>query len=175
MIDERHVSTGESFVFDTEIVLPIYRVCIGIQCGDDDLSRLDLEKSPSLLKQIPIREISPVRKAPRWPTSPESERWLASYTSSFEDGSYYGSILLRCNERRLVLLDENGIAIDVRLIQSDESVVPGQILEFPFYEALLGDCVCSHRPIMAETKAPLWPRRQLGPKALFGDTSPTYP
>ena len=62
------------------------------------------------------RAWSPLRLAPRKLRFPVSVRWVATYTGSFVNGTEMGLVLLRFEERRLVLLDLEGIAIDARLL-----------------------------------------------------------
>jgi hypothetical protein len=49
-----------------------------------------------------------------------------------------GGLILRDAACRLVLLDSEGIAVDVRQLRPDELIRYGDELEFPFYAAIVG-------------------------------------
>ena len=69
-----------------------------------------LEKISCVIPQNPVNE------APQKLCSPVSVRWVATYSGDIVDEIQPGSVLLICEERRLVLLDREGISIHVRLI-----------------------------------------------------------
>jgi hypothetical protein len=66
-----------------------------------------------------------------------------------------------------VLLDQEGIAVDVRQADSIEQIEPGSILTFPFFRAVVGEIWAA--PIVPSRlgRSPLRPRRALGPRAMF--------
>jgi hypothetical protein len=103
---------------------------------------------------------------PPWPGSPISSRWRATYSIPGLDTRLEGGLILRHAERRLVLLDHEGIAVDVRQADPANSIEAGTIVKFPFYRGGWGNlgftnCSFSCGPIACETA------QGVGPRALF--------
>jgi hypothetical protein len=109
----------------------------------------------------------PTRARPPWPGSPISTRWTASYSVPGSDSHLDGGLILRHAERRLVLLDQEGIAVDVRQADPVEPIEPGSVLVFPFFRAVVGEIWASPIAPSRLGRSPLRPRRALGPRALF--------
>jgi hypothetical protein len=66
-----------------------------------------------------------------------------------------------------VLLDWEGIAVDVRQLDPAKSIEAGTTVEFPFYHAEVGEIWASPIAPSRLGCSPLRPRRALGPRALF--------
>jgi hypothetical protein len=109
----------------------------------------------------------PSRDRPPWPGSPISMRWTASYSIPGSDSHLVGGLILRHSERRLVLLDQEGIAVDVRQADPVEPIGPGTILIFLFFRAVVGEIWASPIAPSRLGRSPLRPRGALGPRALF--------
>jgi hypothetical protein len=78
-----------------------------------------------------------------------------------------GGLILRHEERRLVLLDRDGIAVDVRQVDLAISIEVGTSIDFPFYHAEVGGIWASLIAPSRLGRSPLRPRRELGPRVLF--------
>jgi hypothetical protein len=108
-----------------------------------------------------------IRARPPWSGSPISTRWTASYSIPGSDSHLEGGLILRHTEWRLVLLDQEGIAVDVRQADPVEPIGPGSILVFPFFRAVVGEVWASPIAPSRLGRSPLRPRGALGPRALF--------
>jgi hypothetical protein len=104
---------------------------------------------------------------PPWPGSSISSRWRASYSIPGSDNRLEGGLILRHAERRLVLLDHEGITVDVRQADLANSIEAGTIVKFPFYLAVVGKIWASPTAPSRLGRSPVRPRRALGPRALF--------
>jgi hypothetical protein len=104
---------------------------------------------------------------PPWPGSPISSRWRASYSIPGSDSRLEGGLILRHAERRLVLLDREGIAVDVRQADPSNPIVAGTSVKFPYYLAVVGEIWASPTAPPRLGRSPVRPRRALGPRALF--------
>jgi hypothetical protein len=109
----------------------------------------------------------PTRVRPTWPGSPISTRWTASYSISGSDSHLDGGLILRHAERRLVLPDQEGIAVDVCQADPVEPIEPGSVLVFSFFRAMVGEIWASPIAPSRLGRSPLRPRRALGPRAKF--------
>jgi hypothetical protein len=109
----------------------------------------------------------PIHARPPWPGSPISTRWTAPYLVPGSDSHLEGGLILRHAERRLVLLDQEGIAVDVRQADQVELIEPGSVLVFPFFRAVVRDIWASPIVPLRLGQSPLRPRGALGPRALF--------
>jgi hypothetical protein len=78
-----------------------------------------------------------------------------------------GGLILRHAARRLVLLDSEGIAVDVRQLRPDESIRYGDELEFPCYAAIVGELIASPTAPVNLSRSSVRPRRKLGCRELF--------
>jgi hypothetical protein len=104
---------------------------------------------------------------PPWLGSPISSQWRATYSIPGSDTRLEGGLILRHVERRLVLLDHEGIAVDVRQADPANSIEAGTIVKFPFYLAVVGEIWASPIAPSRVGRSPVRPRRVLGPRALF--------
>jgi hypothetical protein len=109
----------------------------------------------------------PTRARPPWPGSPISTRWTASYSVPGSDSHLDGGLILHHTERRLVLLDQEGIAVDVRQADLVKPIEPSSVLVFPFFRAVVREIWASPIAPSCPGRSPLRPRRALGPRALF--------
>jgi hypothetical protein len=66
-----------------------------------------------------------------------------------------------------VLLDQEGITVDVRQLDPAKSIEAGTIVEFPFYHVVVGEIWASPIAPTRLGRSALRPRRALGPSALF--------
>jgi hypothetical protein len=112
------------------------------------------------------RDISLGRRPP-WPGSPISSRWTATYSIPGSDTRLEGGLILHHVERHLVLLDREGIVVDVRQADPAISIEAGTSIDFPFYHAEVGGIWASPIAPSRLGRSPLRPRRALGPRALF--------
>jgi hypothetical protein len=103
---------------------------------------------------------------PPWPGSPISTRWAASYSMPGTENCLQGGLILCHVERRLVLLDREGIAVDVRQVRLAESIGAGTVLDFPFFHAVVGEICATPVAPTRMGQSPLRPHRS-GPRALF--------
>jgi hypothetical protein len=89
------------------------------------------------------------------------------YSIPGSDNRLQGGLILRHAEQRLVLLDQEGITVDVHQVDPAKSTETGAIVEFPFYHAVVHEIWAL--PIVPTRlgRSPLRPRRELGPRALF--------
>jgi hypothetical protein len=104
---------------------------------------------------------------PPWPGSPISSRWRASYSIHGLDSRLEGGLILHHAERRLVLLDREGIAVDVCQADPSNPIVAGSSVKFPYYLAVVGEIWASPAAPTRLGRSPVRPRRVLGPRALF--------
>jgi hypothetical protein len=107
------------------------------------------------------------RVRPPWPGSPISTRWRASYSSHGADSRLEGGLILRHAEHRLVLLDREGIAVDMCQADPSNPIVAGSLVRFPYYFAEVGEIWASPTVPARLGRSPVRPRRVLGPRALF--------
>jgi hypothetical protein len=66
-----------------------------------------------------------------------------------------------------VLLDREGIAVDVRQVDPSHPIVAGSSIQFPYYLAVIGEIWASPTAPSRLGRSPVSPRRVLGPRALF--------
>jgi hypothetical protein len=86
---------------------------------------------------------------------------------SGSDSYLEGGLILRHAERRLVLLDQEGITVDIRQEDPVEPIRHGLVLVFPFFRAEVREVWASPIPPSRLGRSPLRPRGVLGPRALF--------
>jgi hypothetical protein len=116
----------------------------------------------------PVRVPSdPARTRPPWPGSLVSSRWTATYFARDSEEILSGGLILRHAARRLVLVDHDGIAVDVRQLRPSESIGVGSRVDFPFFLAKVGQICVSPVAPTRRPSSPSRPRRSLGPRALF--------
>jgi hypothetical protein len=114
-----------------------------------------------------FRDVSLGVGRPPWPGSPISSCWTATYSIPRSDTRLEGGLILCHVERRLVLLDREGIAVDVRQADPAISIEAGTSIDFPFYHTEVGDIWASPIAPSRLGWSPLRPRRALGPRRFF--------
>ena len=63
---------------------------------------------------------------------------MATYFASLDCSVHSSAVLLRFEERRLVLLDLEGITVDVELLRQDEEIIVGTTVDFPCHTSRIG-------------------------------------
>ena len=120
VVDERGTSDEEILDIISVVSLISFQMCLVQACEVGDL--LSGPGFPDAVRSIVASYFvhlipqNPVNEAPQKLCSPVSVRWVATYSGDIVDEIQPGSVLLICEERRLVLLDREGISIHVRLI-----------------------------------------------------------
>ncbi|KAM0879664.1 hypothetical protein ACQ4PT_034085 [Festuca glaucescens] len=69
-------------------------------------------------------------------------RWAVKYTTLLEKkckSIYSGNVLLHSDRRRLVLLDEEGITVDAKIVSTDVCISMGMSVEFPCHLVNVGE------------------------------------
>jgi hypothetical protein len=131
--------------------------------GSSSTSRID----PSIVRSLEHVPGDLPRTRPPWPGSPVSSRWSAKYFARESEQILSRGLILRHAARRLVLVDHDGIAVDVRQLRPSESIGVGSKVDFPFFLAKVGQICVSPVAPTRRPSYPLRPHRSLDPRALF--------